>query len=107
MQEPPIITWRQGVSVMKKRLIKEYFINVSASDHSAERDDEQSCDGMFHNLFALYRCFSKRQIWRRQLFAQLFFLGRSRWTVRTITLVKLGPEMGVVLNLFAQLVKLE
>src|ERR1700736_1715980 len=88
---------------MKKRPVKKYVVDVGPRDNSAERDDEQSCDGIFHNLFALYWCSTKRQIrWR-----QLLFLDRFRRTIRTITLVKFGSEMGVVLNLFAQLAKLK
>src|SRR6266480_7913898 len=103
MQEPPIITRRQGVGVMKKRPVKKYLINISASDNSAEGDDKQSCDRIFHNLFALYRCSPKRQIWRRQL----LFLGCFRRTIGTIALVEFRSEVRVVLNLFAQLVNIK
>src|SRR5947209_3025197 len=105
MQQSPIVAWRQRVGVMKKRPIKEYVIDVGPGHTSAECDDEQSCDGMFHNLFALNRS-PKRQIWRRKLFAQLLLLGRFRRTIGTITLIELGPEVSVVLNLFTQLMKL-
>src|SRR5207245_8413260 len=80
-----------------------YIFEIGPDDNSAEHDDEQSCDGIFHNLFALYRCSSKRQIRRRQL----LFLNRFWRTIRAIPLIELGSEMGVILNLFAQLVKLE
>src|ERR1700736_3986583 len=88
---------------MKKRPVKKYLVDVGPRNNSAERDDEQSCDGIFHNLFALYRCSPKRQIrWR-----QLLFLDRFWRTIRTVTLVKFGSEMGVVFDLLAQLAKLK
>src|ERR1700730_11940175 len=92
---------------MKKRPIKKNVVEVGPDDSSAECNDEQSCDGMFHNLLALYWRSPKRQIWRGQLFAQLLLLGRFRRTIRAITLIELRPEGSVVLDLFPQLVKLK
>src|ERR1700730_2599128 len=97
MQQPPIVARCQRVGVVKKRPIKKYVVNVGPDDNSAECNDEQSCDGMFHNLFALNWCSPKWQIRRRQL----LFFGGFRRTIGTITLVELGPEVSVVLNLFA------
>src|SRR5438128_6779837 len=62
MQKSPFISRCQRIRGVKERPIKKYFIDVSSSDNSAERDDEQSCDGILHNLFALYWCSTKRQV---------------------------------------------
>src|SRR5439155_9013775 len=91
MQKSPFISRCQRIRGVKERPIKKYIFEIGPDDNSAEHDDEQSCDGIFHNLFALYRCSSKRQIRRRQL----LFLNRFWRTIRAIPLIELGSEMGV------------
>src|SRR6202022_3725262 len=59
MQQSPVVARRQCVGVMKKRPIKKYVVDVGPGDNRAERDADQTCDGIFHNLFALYWCSTK------------------------------------------------